>query len=89
MDMKELNDDNDPMLFGMTLPCGRVVIQYMEVLAAVQASVPDGGDPKPADIVKAIRETSRTPETAALASDAMLVAAWHRMTVAIEKSGNG
>lgn len=86
--MKELDDNNDPMLFGMTLPCGRIVVQYMEVLAAVQAVMPDGAEPKTSDIVNAIRQTSRTPEIAALASDAMLVAAWHRMTVAIEKAGN-
>lgn len=87
--MHDLTDDNDPMLFGMTLPCGRLVVQYMEVLAAVQAALPENAEPKPADIVKGIREASRTPDAAHAASDAMLVAAWHRMTVAVQAAGNG
>lgn len=86
--MHDLTDDNDPMLFGMTLPSGRLVIQYMEVLAAVQASLPENAEPKPADIVRGMRETARTPDTARAATDAMLVAAWHRMTVAVQAAGN-
>jgi len=87
--MIDLSEDNDPMLFAVGLPCGRLVVQYMEILATVQASVQGGVEPSTNDVVKAIRESSRTPDVAQAATDAMLVAAWHRMTTKVSTAGNG
>lgn len=87
--MIELNDDNDPMLFAIGLPNGRLIIQFMEVVATLQAVVPQGAEPSPHHIVDAIRKSSRTPEVAATASDAMLAAAYHRIAMAVEREGKG
>lgn len=87
--MIDLSDDNDPMLFAVTIPNGRLIVQYMEILAAVQARVGSDAQPDVANVVSAMREHSRTPEVAKAATDAVLVAAWHRMTAAVTKSGNG
>lgn len=86
--MIDLSDDNDPMLFAVQVPAGKLVLQYMEAVAALQAMNRQGEDPTPADIVKAIRETTRTPDVGKSATDQQLIAAWHRMTVAIQKQGN-
>lgn len=87
--MIDLSDDNDPMLFKITLPNGALIVQYMEVLATIQASMAPNAEPSSASVVKAIRESSRTPPIAANASDAVLIAAWHRMTTAVTTMGNG
>ena len=60
----------------------------MEVLAAVQASVSSGSDPTPAQVAQGMKDASRTPEVAAASSDAILIAAWHRMTMAVQKQGH-
>jgi hypothetical protein len=85
--MNDLNDDNDPMLFSVTLPHGKLIVQYMEVLASLQSVLADGGEPTQAQLVQAIRATARTVEIAVATTDAMLIAAWHRMTGAIQASG--
>lgn len=89
--MIDLTDDNDPMLFGMTLPSGeRLVVQYMEALSTLQAKIPQGGgDPTRDMIVAAIRESARTKSAAENAPDAVLFGAWYRMTTAVQAAGNG
>lgn len=86
--MIELNEDNDPMLFSVGLPCGQLIVQYMECLATLQSFV-SGDKPTTSDIARAVRESARTTDVARNASDAMLVAAWHRMSQRIEQAGNG
>lgn len=85
--MIELNDDNDPLLFAVTLPNGRLICQYMEVVATVQALAPNNGEPGVDVMVEAIRKSSRTPDVAAAANASHLIAAWHRMTKAMEAAG--
>lgn len=85
--MIDLNDDNDPMLFSVTLPSGKLICQYMEVLATVQGMTDK--EPTIEHVVRAIRESSRTPEVAKATPDAMLVAAWQRMSKAVDAQGNG
>jgi hypothetical protein len=85
--MIDLNDDNDPMLFAVTLPIGKLVCQYMEVVASVQGITDK--EPTMENIVRAIREASRTPDVAKSAPDAVLVAAWQRMSKAVDAQGNG
>jgi len=86
--MIEFNDDNDPMLFAMTVPAGRLIVQYMEVLATAQAGMVNGAEPNIQQIAEAIRSASRTPDVAKASTDAHLIAAWHRMTLAVQKQGN-
>jgi hypothetical protein len=85
--MIELNDDNDPLLFAASLPNGILICQYMEVVVTIQAGCPTGVEPTTEMVVQAIRKASRTPDVAALANNEWLVAAWHRMTRALEASG--
>jgi hypothetical protein len=91
--MIQLNDDNDPLLFCVTIPSGQIVLQYMEVLAYAQARMSEAGqDAAQAglhDIVAAIRAASRTKDVAAAASDHELKAVWLRVTKAVESAGNG
>jgi hypothetical protein len=87
--MIDLNDDNDPMLFAVNTPNGQLIVQYMEVVANLQHVMVNGQDPTPADICAAIRSTSRTPAVASTASDAVLFAAWHRMSTRVNEKGNG
>lgn len=87
--MIDLNDENDPMLFAVTLPNGRLIVQYMEVVSTIQGIISGSTDPGIPEICRAIRECSRTPEVAKNASDAMLTAAWARMTQAVNSAGNG
>ena len=86
--MIDLSDDNDPMLFAVTLPNGRLVVQYMEVLTTVQEAIGLSTEPKVSDICNGIRKGCRTPEVAEGATDAHLIAAWHRMTSAVQAAGN-
>jgi hypothetical protein len=85
--MIELNDDNDPLLFAIRLPNGTLICQYMEIVATVQALAPNNMDPSMETVVAAIRKSARTPEVAKAADDSVLIAAWHRMTKAMEASG--
>lgn len=87
--MIELNDENDPMLFAVTLPTGRLVVQYMEVLSTIHATMNPDAQPTQSEIADGLRRSSRTPEVAASASDAMLVAAWARMSARVSAAGNG
>lgn len=87
--MIDLNEDNDPMLFSCRIPSGTLVVQYMEAVATLQESCGTDAQPTIAHIAAAIRKSSRTPEVAQQASDAHLIAAWHRMTAAVAASGNG
>lgn len=87
--MIELNDDNDPMLFSVTLPMGRLIVQYMEVLSHIHAGMSPEAQPSTAEIADGIRKASRTPDVAAAAPDAMLIAAWARMSARVTQAGNG
>jgi hypothetical protein len=86
--MVNLTDDNDPLLFCADVPAGRLVVQYMEVLASVQAAITPGTEPTLTQVATYMREASRTPEVAKNSSDAVLIALWHRMTAAMAKQGN-
>lgn len=86
--MIELNDDNDPYLFAITLPSGRIVMQYMETLVALRASCPEGREPTIEETARAIREAARTKDVAAGATDAELFAAWVRMHAKVNELGN-
>jgi len=87
--MIELNDDDDTMLFAVTIPTGRLVIQYMETLTALQEDIGLKEQPTVAQIAAAIRRSSRTPDVAKDATDAHLIAAWQRMTTRVQAAGNG
>lgn len=87
--MIDLNDENDPMLFSITLPNGKLIVQYMEVISTVQAIISGSAEPGIPEICRAIRESSRTPDVAKNATDAVLTAAWARMTQAVNSAGNG
>lgn len=87
--MIELNDDNDPMLFCIGFPQGRLICQLHEVVSFLESSVPQGGTPTKAHVIDAIRKTSRTPDVALALPDEMLFAAYTRMCVHAEKSGKG
>lgn len=86
--MIHLSDEDDPMLFSLALPSGQLIVQYMEVLALLQAKVPAGTDPTPGQIVEGLREACRTPEVAKQASDHVLLAAWARMSGRVQAAGN-
>lgn len=85
--MIELTNDNDPLLFSVTLPIGNLICQYMEVVVTIQAICPTSSEPTADMVVQAIRKSSRTPEIAAAANDEWIISAWHRMTKALEASG--
>lgn len=86
-DMIDLNNDNDPLLFSIELPKGRLICQYMEIVATVQAIAPSNAEPDISVIIKAIRQASRSPEVTEASENAHLVAAWYRMTKAMESAG--
>lgn len=86
--MIDLNDDNDPMLFKVSVPNGQLLVQYMEVVHTLQASGSADPNPSADKIVAAIRRAARTPEVARDASDATLIAVWYRMTMMVGKTGN-
>jgi len=86
--MINLSDEDDPMLFGLTLPQGQLVVQYMEVLALLQAKIPAGTDPTSAQIVEGVREACRTPDVAKAAADHVILAAWARMSSRVQAAGN-
>ena len=86
--MISLSDEDDPMLFGLTLPQGQLVIQYMEVLAHLQAQAQPGADPTQAQIIDAIRFAARTPDVATATPDHVLLAAWVRISSRVQAAGN-
>lgn len=86
--MIELNDDNDPYLFAVTLPSGRIVIQYLEVLCALKELMPDGREPNVDELAAAIRKAARTKEAAASATAAELFSAWVRVNARATELGN-
>lgn len=86
--MINLSDEDDPMLFALTLPGGQLVVQYMEVLALLQAKIPTGTEPTPAQIVEGVREAARTPDVAKQAPDHVILAAWARMSTRVQAAGN-
>lgn len=85
--MIDLSDNDDPMLFAVTVPQGRLVCQFMEVIAAAQG-IAFGKEPTVQDLCRAIREASRTPDVAKAAPDHVLIAAFSRMQKAVESAGN-
>jgi hypothetical protein len=86
--MIDLNNENDPLLFSITIPAGRLVVQWHECVAAVQ-KMNINGEPSLEQIAQAIRKSARTPEIAADSTDEVLFAAFARMAQAAEKAGNG
>lgn len=86
--MIDLNNENDPLLFAIAIPAGRLVVQWHECIAAVQ-KMNISGEPSIDQIAQAIRKSSRTPEVAADSTDEVLFAAFARMAQAAEKAGNG
>jgi hypothetical protein len=85
----ELTEADDPMLFAVCIPAGRLVFQFNEVTATLQAMSPPQGQTGVPEMARAMREASRTPEIAAQATDAQLFAAYARAAKAVEQSGNG
>ena len=87
--MVNLTNDNDPMLFSVELPNGeRLVLQFMEIFADLQTQM-GTAEPTTAQVISTIRRMSRTPDAAASASDAVLMAVWHRVSTAVGQAGNG
>lgn len=86
--MIELNDDNDPQLFAVTLPSGRLILQYMEVGAILNA-LAGGNAPTQEQVVRAVREGARTKDVAASATEAELFAAFERVARRVQQQGNG
>jgi hypothetical protein len=85
--MIDLNDENDALLFACTIPAGRLIVQFHEVVAALESRC-QGADPSTADLVAVIKEVSRTPDVACMATDAQLVAVWTRIAKAAQTAGN-
>jgi len=86
--MIDLNDENDPMLFAITVPAGRLILQFMEIIATINATAKSPAEPTNSEIVDAIRQSSRTPDVAAASTDAILVSVFYRVTTAAQKAGN-
>ena len=87
--MIDLNEENDPMLFRVTIPTGALVIQWNELVASVQKrSIAGGEQPTVADIANAIRTVARTPEVAQQAADEVLFAVFARLGKAVQNAGN-
>jgi hypothetical protein len=86
--MIELTDDNDPYLFSVTIPSGRLVMQYLEVLVTLRETLPEGKEPTLEQTAEAIRKAARTKDVAATAQPAELFAAWVRMNARVTELGN-
>lgn len=87
--MIDLNDENDPQLFAVTIPSGRLILQYMEVVAGLRCIVTEGTEPTVPQIARAVRESARTKDVAASAGDAELFAAFLRVQARVSAAGNG
>ena len=87
--MIDLTEDNDPMLFRIAVPSGSLIVQWNELVAAVQNRNQSGqNQPTVADIAESIRAVSRTPEVAANAADEVLFAVFARLGKAVTNAGN-
>lgn len=84
--MIDLNDQNDPLLFKVTLPGGDLIVQWTELIATLAPKADQ--NPGVGEVAAAIRKVSRTPEVAAAATDATLFAVFARIGKAVESSGN-
>ncbi len=84
----ELSDNDDPMLFAVSVPAGRLVFQFNEVTATLQAILPPNGQSGVAEIARALREGCRTPEVAKASTDAQLFAAYARAAKRVDEAGN-
>jgi hypothetical protein len=84
--MIDLNDNDDPLLFAADVGHGKLIFQYTEVVAALGGLVKD--QPEVADVVRAMRKASRTPEIAAETPDEKLFALFVRVAKLVEKQGN-
>lgn len=84
----ELTEEDDPLLFAVTVPAGRLVFQFNEVTATMQAMGQPNAQPTVEDLGRAMRESCRTPEVAKQASDAQLFAAYVRAAQRVEQAGN-
>jgi hypothetical protein len=85
----DLTEDNDPMLFRIAVPSGSLIVQWNELVAAVQKRNQSGqNQPTVADIAESIRAVSRTPEVAANAADEVLFAVFARLGKAVTNAGN-
>jgi len=82
-----LTDDDDPLLFNLSLPEGQLVLQWAEVLAALQKANVTGA-PEVGQVADAIRRVARSKDVAACCSDERLFAAFARIGKAAEASGN-
>ena len=87
--MIDLNEENDPMLFRIAVPSGSLIVQWNELVAAVQKRNQSAqNQPTVADIAESIRAVSRTPEVAANAADEVLFAVFARLGKAVTNAGN-
>jgi hypothetical protein len=84
----ELSDNDDPMLFAVTVPAGRLVFQFNEVTATLQAVIPTNGQAGVTEIARALREGCRTPDVAKDSTDAQLFAAYARAAKRVDEAGN-
>lgn len=84
----ELNETDDPMLFAVSVPAGRLVFQFTEVTATLQGMTQNGEQPGVPELARAMREACRTPEVAKNATDAQLFAAYARAAQRVEQAGN-
>lgn len=84
----ELTEDDDPMLFAVTVPSGRLVFQFNEVTATLQAISPPQGQPGLPEIARAMRESCRTLDVAKASTDAQLFAAYARAARRVDAAGN-
>lgn len=84
--MIDLNDNDDPLLFGADIGGGKLIFQYTEVVAALGGMVKE--QPEVADVARAMRKAARTPEVAQATSDEKLFALFVRVAKMVEKQGN-
>jgi len=84
--MIDLNDQNDPLLFKVTIPSGDLIVQWTEVVAALAPQASE--NPGVGDVAAAIRKVARTPDVAASATDEILFAVFARIGKAVERAGN-
>lgn len=84
--MIDLNDQNDPLLFKVTIPSGDLIVQWTEVVAALAPQASE--NPGVGDVAAAIRKVARTPDVAAIATDEILFAVFARIGKAVERAGN-
>lgn len=83
-----LTDDDDPLLFSLTLPEGVLILQWAEVLAALAKSNVTG-TPEVQQVADAIRKVARSKDVAAACSDERLFAAFARIGKVADAQGNG